>query len=63
MDVSGSEDRDPIEDFEKINAELARYSPDLAARPMLVAANKVDLLPPDSDYLERLRAYVTERGY
>ena len=63
VDVSGSEDRDPIEDFEKINAELAQYSPDLAARPMLVAANKVDLLPPDSDNLERLRAYVTERGY
>ena len=63
VDVSGSEDRDPIEDFEKINAELAQYSPDLAARPMLVAANKVDLLPPDSDNLERLRAYVTEQGY
>ena len=63
VDVSGSEDRDPIEDFEKINSELAQYSPDLAARPMLVAANKVDLLPPDSDNLERLRAYVTEQGY
>ena len=63
VDVSGSEDRDPIEDFEKINAELAQYSPDLAARPMLVAANKVDLLPPDSNNLERLRAYVTEQGY
>ena len=63
VDVSGSEDRDPVEDFEKINAELREYSPELAERPMIVAANKIDLLPPDSDNLERLRAYVTERGY
>ena len=63
VDVSGSEGRDPIEDFEKINAELAEYSPELAARPMLVAANKCDLLPEGSDNLERLRQYVTERGY
>ena len=63
VDVSGSEDRDPVEDFEKINAELAQYSPELAGRPMLVAANKVDLIPEGSDNLERLRAYVTEQGY
>ena len=63
VDVSGSEDRDPVEDFEKINAELREYSPELAERPMIVAANKIDLLPPDSDNLERLRNYVTERGY
>ncbi len=62
VDVSGSEDRDPVEDFEKINRELAEYSPDLAARPMIVAANKLDLLPPDSDNLERLRAHVEARG-
>ncbi len=63
VDVSGSEGRDPVEDFDRINEELAQYSPDLAARPMLVAANKCDLLPPDSDNLERLRSYVTARGY
>ena len=63
VDVSGSEDRDPVEDFEKINAELAQYSPDLASRPMIVAANKLDLIPEGSDNLERLREYVTERGY
>ena len=38
VDVSGSEDRDPVDDFEKINEELRQYSPDLAARPMIVAA-------------------------
>jgi len=63
VDVSGSEDRDPVDDFDKINAELAEYSPELAKRPMIVAANKIDLLPPDSDNLERLRAHVTANGY
>ena len=63
VDVSGSEDRDPVDDFEKINEELRQYSPELAERPMLVAANKVDLLPPDSDNLERLRAHVEAKGY
>ena len=62
VDVSGSEDRDPVEDFEKIMDELKNYSADLAERPMLVAANKTDLLPPDSDNLERLRAAAAERG-
>ena len=63
VDVSGSEARDPIEDFEKINAELADYSAELAARPMIVAANKCDLIPEGSDNLERLREYVERRGY
>ena len=63
VDVSGSEARDPVEDFEKINQELEQYSPELAGRPMIVAANKVDLIPDGSDNLERLRTYVTERGY
>ncbi len=63
VDVSGSEDRDPVEDFEKINRELKEYSPDLAARPMIVAANKCDLLAPESDNLARLKDYVTAQGY
>ena len=63
VDVSGSEDRDPIEDFEKINEELANYSAELASRPMIVAANKCDLIPEGSDNLDRFREYVTRRGY
>ncbi len=63
VDVSGSEARDPVEDFEKINAELAEYSPDLAQRPMIVAANKCDLIPEGSDNLQRLKDYVTDKGY
>lgn len=43
VDVSGIEGRDPAEDFEKINAELANFSEELAERPQIVAANKCDL--------------------
>jgi len=63
VDVSGSEGRDPIEDFEAINKELRDYSPTLAQRPQIVAANKCDILGDDRENIERLRAYVTERGY
>ena len=62
IDVSGSEARDPVEDFDAICAELSNYSVDLSNRPMIVAANKVDLLPPDSDNLERLRQHVEAAG-
>ena len=62
IDVSGSEDRDPVADFDAICAELENYSVDLSDRPMIVAANKIDLLPPDSDNLERLKAHVQAAG-
>ena len=62
VDVSGSEGRDPVEDFNAICDELANYSVDLSNRPMIVAANKCDLLPPDSDNLARLRAVVEAAG-
>ena len=62
IDVSGSEGRDPIEDFDAICAELKNYSVDLSDRPMIVAANKTDIMAPDSDNLERLRAHVQAAG-
>ena len=62
VDVSGSEARDPVEDFDAICAELKNYSVDLSDRPMIVAANKTDIMDPDSDNLERLRARVEEAG-
>lgn len=43
VDVSGIEGRDPIEDFEKINTELANFSEELAELPQIVAANKCDM--------------------
>lgn len=63
VDASGSEGRDPIEDFEAINTELREYNPELADRPQIVVANKCDLIPPESDLLSKLREYVTQHGY
>ena len=63
VDVSGSEGRDPIEDVETINAELAGYSEFLAARPQILVANKTDLLGEDRAPVERLRAYAEEKGF
>lgn len=57
VDISGSEGRDPCGDFDAINAELAAYNADLAARPQIVVASKCDLLQ-DESVLERLRAHV-----
>ena len=62
IDVSGSEDRDPVADFDAICAELENYSVDLSDRPMIVAANKTDLLDPESDNLQRLKAHVEAAG-
>ena len=62
VDVSGSEDRDPVTDFDAICAELKDYSIDLSNRPMIVAANKCDLLMPESDNLQRLREHVEALG-
>ena len=62
VDVSGSEGRDPVEDFDAICAELHDYSVDLSNRPMIVAANKTDLLMPESDNLERLRSRCDDLG-
>lgn len=61
VDVSGSEGRDPVEDFEAINQELREYSPTLAERPMLVAGNKVDIAP-DRTLSDKLRAHVEAKG-
>ncbi len=61
VDVSGCEGRDPAADFDAVCAELAQWSPELAERPMLVAANKVDVME-DPALLERLRAHAESRG-
>lgn len=44
VDISGSEGRDPVEDYNKINAELSGYSEKLAEIPQIVVAGKADLL-------------------
>ena len=54
LDISGSEGRDPIEDYKQIRKELADYSPKLTELPELIAANKMDITGAE-DYLEFLR--------
>lgn len=61
VDVAGSEGRDPIEDFEKINLELHRFNPELSERPQIVVANKIDLAEPEQ--LTRFREYIEGKGY
>ncbi len=60
VDVSGIEGRDPKEDFEKINLELANFSEDLAHRPQIVAANKADIAA--EEQIEDFRAFIEEKG-
>ena len=62
VDVSGSEGRDPVADFDAINEELRQYSPELSERPQIVAANKVDIME-EPENLERLRAHVEAKGF
>ena len=61
LDVSGSEGRDPVEDFEKINRELSVYSKELSGRPQIVVGNKCDLC--DEAQVARVREYFESRGY
>lgn len=61
VDVSGIEGRDPKEDFQKINEEMAAFSEELAGRPQLVAACKCDLAT--EEQIADFRAYIEGLGY
>lgn len=61
VDVSGSEGRDPVDDFNKINNELASYSRKLMSKPQIVAANKMDMAQ-DQQY-EEFKNYIENKGY
>ena len=63
VDVSGSEGRDPIEDFDKINNELRMYSEKVANKPMLVAANKMDMIDEEDPQYIAFKEYVEGKGY
>lgn len=54
LDIAGSEERDPLEDFQIIQEELRQYSQELANRPVIVVANKMDI-PGADENLERLK--------
>ena len=60
LDIAGSEGRDPVEDFDQINHELANYG-ELAERPQIVVCNKSDL-PDSEENVVRLKAHLAELG-
>ncbi|MDK2815290.1 MAG: GTPase, partial [Thermoanaerobacter sp.] len=62
VDVSASEGRDPIEDFEKINEELKLYSERLLTLPQIVAANKIDIQSGKENY-PAFEKEIKKRGY
>lgn len=61
IDISGSEGRDPKEDFDKINKELAIFSEELSTRPQIIVGNKCDLI--DEEEVESIKKYFEEKGY
>ena len=62
VDVAGVDGRDPVKDFDTINAELREYNPRLAERPQIVAANKTDL-PDGEENLARFTEFIGKSGY
>lgn len=50
IDVSGSEGRDPVDDFNKINSELQKYSKKLSERTQIIVANKIDSMQDEKLY-------------
>lgn len=63
VDAAGTEGRDPVEDIYKINDELKAYNPEIAGRPQIIAANKIDVVySGGEDPVERLKAEFEPKG-
>lgn len=63
VDAASAEGRDPIDDIYKINAELKAYNEDIAKRPQVIAANKIDAIySEDEDPVERIRKEFEPQG-
>jgi GTP-binding protein len=62
IDMSGSEGRDPIEDYKAINKELKDYSKEVYAKPQIVVANKMDLESAGAN-LERFKKAIKKKVY
>ncbi len=60
VDISGSEGRNPIDDFNLINTELVSFSEELAKRPQIVIANKADIAT--EEQIEEFKAFCDEKG-
>ena len=63
VDAAGTEGRDPIDDIYKINAELEAYNPEIAKRPQVIAANKIDAIyQENSDPVQALKDEFEPQG-
>lgn len=63
VDAASTEGRDPVEDIYKINKELEAYNPEIAARPQVIAANKIDAIYEEEDSpIDRLKAEFEPKG-
>ncbi len=62
VDAAGTEGRDPIADIYAINKELEAYNPEIARRPQVIAANKIDVLSGDGDPVEEIRREFEPKG-
>ena len=60
VDIAGTDGRDPSDDLDKIDEELLKYSPELAERPQIVVANKVDSVDMDD---ERVQHFIKKCGW
>jgi len=63
VDASGLEGEEPVEAIKKINTELVKYSEELAKRPQIIAANKMDVVPYAEDNLPEIEAYCDKQGW
>lgn len=62
LDASGTEGRDPIEDFYKINEELVKYNPKLSEKPQIIVANKMDILQSE-EWIDKIKEEFEPKDY
>lgn len=63
VDIASTEGRNPIDDFNKINDEIKKYSDKLAEKTQIVACNKIDAMSDDNNYYDELSKICNDRGY
>ena len=62
VDAASTEGRDPIEDIYAINKELEAYNAEIALRPQIIAANKIDMIYGEDDPVAKIRAEFEPKG-
>ena len=63
VDIAGTDGRDPIDDIEKINTELLKYSPELSQRPQIIVANKIDSADMEGETVKSFIDYCEKLSY